>query len=785
MNSVENKNKLAINTEFDVDILKSVFKRNWFVIPLILFIGVFTAYLYLRYTKPVYQSQAVIQRTSKDEGKRILEIDNFEQESKLSEDVELLNSTFLLEKAIKKLNLKISYFSKGQILTEENYLQSPYHMTLMELNDSSLINKPLYLLKDDSQYWIKLNEETKVQVIPDSIISNEYFKLAFKVNDVERLNSSLDENELFFKFNDSKLLTQALQKDLAVYIVNPDAKTIQISFQSNNRSLAQDVVSSLISAFFEYDLEQKSQSSANILNFINNQLDTVYNQLKLSENDILSFKDSNNSTDPEFYREKILAQLDLLQSQAIDADLEYDLIMDIDHGINSKDRMSVYNVILAITGTRFQGILENQLNKLHELLEAKEDASYNLTEENDAIKILNIKIETQVETTNRTLNSIKNQIKNNRDGVHKKIADLESKLYGVPEKEMEYSRLKRRFNLNEKYYSLLIEKRTQYEISKAGFTIDNLILQEPSTAILISPKRKLIYIGTVVVSLLITFLFLVVKYITFNEINSESELKKLVPDNVGFLGVIPKENQMNADNSMLVVHKRPKSMLTEAYRNVRTNLQFVLKPYNPNVIAVSSSISGEGKTFIALNLAGIFNMSGKKVLVLDLDLRKPKVHLGFNAPNKEGMSSILADKLNWKEAIQKTELEDLDFISAGTIPPNPSELIISPLMDKVIDEMKDHYDLIIIDNPPVGIVSDGIKILNQADCAIYVFRANYSKRLFANRLRELLSEKKVQNLFMLLNGANMKRSTYSYGYGYGGYYEDTPNEKKWWQIFKK
>jgi capsular exopolysaccharide synthesis family protein len=474
----------------------------------------------------------------------------------------------------------------------------------------------------------------------------------------------------------------------------------------------------------------------------------------------------------------------MLQSQLLEADLEYELLKDINLGVNSRDRMEVYNLIPAITGTRFQNILSIQLEKLHELLENKEDASYGMTEVNDNVKRINRNIDIQIETINRTIKSIKNQIQNKRNGLKSKITELESKLYGVPAKEMELSRLKRKFNLNEKYYSLLIEKRTQYEISKAGYTMDNLILQAPTSPKLISPQKKIVYIGVTIISFFIGLLFLVFKYVTFNVIHNENELKKLLPPNIGILGVVPKVIKTET-NSVLLVHKKPKSILAETYRNIRTNLQFILDQNKSNVIAISSSVSGEGKTFVALNLAGIYSMSGKKVVVLDLDLRKPKLHLGFNAKNTDGMSSILAGKVNWTNCIQHSEIVGLDFISAGVIPPNPSELIINGTIDKIIEELKIKYDIIIIDNPPVGIVSDGVKILNHADCSIYVFRANYSKRMFANRVRELLAEDKVKHLYTILNGVNLNKHSYGYGYGYGGYYDDSDIKKSKITFFKK
>ena len=786
-NNHSNQKISSLNNDFDLDIVKTVFRKNWFYIPIVMFIGLFLAFIYLRYTKPLYESSAIIQRTSKDEGKRILEIDNFEQESKLSEDVELLKSTFLLEKAVKNLNLKISYYSEGKILTEEKYLQSPYHVTLLELKDSSLVGKPIYVEQIGENIQLKFQSKGVIKQLllnDNELIDNEFFNLTLKINDQSRFYEEVNENKLYFVFNNSKSLTNQFHQNLNVFVVNPEAKTIQISFKSNNSLLASDVVTSVINTFFQYDLEKKSQSSENILSFIDGQLDTVFNQLKLSEIDIQSFKDDNQSKDPEFFKDNVISQIDLLQKQSLEAELEYELLKDIDLGINSKDRIEVYNLIPVIAGTRFQSVLVNQLEKLHDLLVKQEDASYGMTEENDALKKINTNVDIQIETINRTIQSIIRQVKGKRDNIQKKINELESKLYGVPAKEMELSRLKRKFNLNEKYYTLLIEKRTQYEISKAGYTMDNLILQQPTNPILISPKRNLIYVGTIVLSLLIGFLILVVKYITFNVIHNEGELKKIAPPNIGFMGVVPKVNIGN-DHSLLMVHLKPKSILAETYRNIRTNLQFILNNENSNVIAISSSVSGEGKTFVALNLAGIITMSGKKVLVLDLDLRKPKVHFGFKTENKTGMSSVLAGKESWQTCVQKTELANLDFISAGTIPPNPSELIISGVLDEILVEMKQKYDYIIIDNPPVGIVSDGVKVLSNADCAIYVFRANYSKRIFANRLRELLNKDKVDRLFMILNDIEMAKNSYGYGYGYGGYYEDDKTKKGLLRFFKK
>ncbi|NOQ74002.1 MAG: polysaccharide biosynthesis tyrosine autokinase [Crocinitomix sp.] len=775
-------NRFTINKEFDPDILWVVIKKYWLVFPILLLISLSAGYLYLRYTKPVYSSNAVVQRSSQDEGKRILDIESFESEGSLSEDVELLKSTFLLEKALKNLNLNISYYSEGEILTEEKYLMSSYHVTLLELKDSSLIGRPIAVTEAGEGYELSFqsNGELKTFAVqPNEPINNDYFNLIFKINNKVQFNKSMEGNSLYFVMNNYASLTKRLHPDLKVYILNAEAKTLQISFESNNSRLATDVVSSVITTFFQYDLDKKSQSSANILNFINSQLDTAFIQLKESEVRIQSFKDSNRVNDPAMFTQRILQRTGELQSQLLTIDLDYELISEVERKVDNSERIEIYKIIPAISGTNYEKILTTELTTLHDLLVSKEDVSYNVTGNNDIVKKLNRKIETKSENIKRTISAIKEQLRFKKSSVQDRIYGLESQLYGVPQKEMELSRLNRMFNLNEKYYSLLIEKKTQYSISKAGYTTDNMVLQAPSSAGLVSPNGKLIYTGLIVMAVLLGFIYLLVRYLRFNDIQSPEELKKILPSKAGFLGIVPKVTTDNK-NSTLIVHKQPKSALAESCRHIRSNMQFILNEGQSSVVAVSSSVSGEGKTFVALNLAGIFALSGKKVLVIDLDLRKPKVHHGFGVENTEGMSSVFANKINWKECVRNSEIDGLSFITAGPIPPNPSELIIRGDLDNLLEEFKGEYDLILIDNPPVGVVSDGVLIMNKADCPIYVFRSNYSKRIFTERVGELLNSNKVSKLFVLLNGVDLKRNGYGYGYGYGygEYYDDNEGGQK-------
>ena len=289
-----------------------------------------------------------------------------------------------------------------------------------------------------------------------------------------------------------------------------------------------------------------------------------------------------------------------------------------------------------------------------------------------------------------------------------KSSQLEEEFYLIPEKKMEFNRLKSLQDLNEKYFSLLTEKKVQYAISRAGYAPTSHILSNAvASSTPVNSNKIITYFGLGLLGVLIGIGILIFKYITFNEVTGIEDLKRILPSDINFLGGVPLM-KVNMEHSKVVVNASSKTLLSEAMRSIRSNLSFV----NPNakVIAISSSISGEGKTFVGINLAGIIALSGKKTVIIDLDMRKPKVHLGFNASNKIGMSHLIVGQASIEEVVQHSEITNLDFITAGDIPPNPSELILSDAFNQIIEDLKEKYDIIVIDNPPIGLVSDGIQI---------------------------------------------------------------------------
>lgn len=244
------------------------------------------------------------------------------------------------------------------------------------------------------------------------------------------------------------------------------------------------------------------------------------------------------------------------------------------------------------------------------------------------------------------------------------------------------------------------------------------------------------------------------------------------------LGAVPMSRYLNGQGLHILDH--PKSMVSESIRTLRTNLDFFNLSTAKKVIAISSTVSGEGKSFIAMNLGAVMALSRKKVVLVDLDMRKAKVNLPFKSPDlSKGVSTILIRKNTWQDSIMNTALENLDYLPSGPHPPNPSELLMNDEFSDLLLDLKKHYDIIILDTPPVGLVTDGIMAMKRADVSLYVFRANYSKKEFLHNLQRIININKFSNITTLLNAVAAPGKTYGYGY-----YEDSSKSATLKSFFK-
>jgi capsular exopolysaccharide synthesis family protein len=372
-----------------------------------------------------------------------------------------------------------------------------------------------------------------------------------------------------------------------------------------------------------------------------------------------------------------------------------------------------------------------------------------------------------------TIKNLNKSIEEHKELLTKSIAKQQKLLNKLPADERMFGQLQRKFAVNEKIYSYLLEKRSETAIIKASTASKNRVIDAALLPkIPVKPKRTLIVLIGTILGLIFGILLAFLRASLDNRIKNEDDI--INGTDVPILGSIP---HMRRHKDRVKVFLSPKSAVAESYRTIRTNLQFMQVKGKPHVIALTSTVGGEGKTTCCINLGGIMSMADKKTIILNLDMRKPVMHEKFGLQNKVGMSNLLSGATSLSNVIQHTEYENLDIIASGPVPPNPSELIQSDFMEKVLEKLKEIYDVIIMDSPPIGLVTDARTLMHYADTSIYVMRSNYSEKSFLRSINNLEKED-IGSFAIILNDVKSTNSAYGYGYGYGegyGYYED---EKK-------
>ena len=780
-----------ITEDFDLGVFVAILAKRFKWIVLLFILAGVGAKVYLRYTPLLFEASVVLQMTSQNTAQKVLNVENI-YEQDVAGEIEYVRSRAFITNALSRINLEVSYYSKGKLLDSEMYTASPYAVEVRKVKPE-MIGQPVNIsfpstTKIYTSYYVgkdQFNKPIKIGIWT----SLEHLELKINVTDFTKIfdtqQNQVDQNSYFFIPNNLKGEINRYYHLLDVRILNQAAKTIQVTVRENNPHKAADIVNAIAAEFIEYDVEKKSQSATKVLQFIDDQLVQVYDKLSFTENKMQNFKKQNKLTKQGDFITIYVQKLDGIETELIDLELETSMLDEIEDMIAQKEDIDVYNLLPALTGSSFQEEISDLVKSLHILLAKKEEILYTATPKSEALKGIDYQINIQKKLLVASIQSLSRKFDLRKEALEGKIKGIEDKFYNLPAQELEYARLLRLFTINEKFYTNLLEKKAEYSISKAGFVSKNVILESaapPSTPI--SPDNKKVFSLLFALALFISAGIIVISYLMHDEITSVKELSH----GGAILGIIPSYKK-DIPVSQLLVDKNPKSLIAEAFRSIRTNLQFIDGSPGSKIIAITSTVSGEGKTFVTINLSGIIAFSEKKVVILDLDLRKPKIHLGFNYDNEHGISTILSRKDKLEDCIHHSNIANLDVITAGPIPPNPSELIISSQMTELLAELKKRYDVIVIDNPPVGIVTDGISMIQKADYPIYVFRANVSKKNYIGNVDRLITESKITKLSVILNGVDTDSKfgdTYNYGYGYGysygyGYYdEESEFTKKSW-----
>ncbi|WP_051359899.1 GumC family protein [Adhaeribacter aquaticus] len=768
--------------EVDFVTLLIVARKSLIWIVLLILLGLTASYLFLRYTKPVYQSSSILKINEQSEANALglggalgEAASNKKNIESLSGEVELIKSNLIYEKLKEKLDITVSYYLVGNVLNEERYKTSPFRIKYT-IRDESFYNKRFNIdfLENDQfrlSYLVGEQEIVEEHKIGEPIHKNEIDLIITKTSFFDE--NVLDQN-FYFVINSNSALNDYFNENLAVEIINPDAHTIGISFTDYNPLKAVDIINKIDSVYLEQKLRQKDLATRQTLDFLDEQLQETRDNLQQSENQMESFVRKNKTYDVKADVGKSMERLEEFQKERLELGVQISLLKEVLNLVNRNSNLeevipSLKEVEDSELSERVTQLSDMQLN--YKLLLR----SYKPTTE--AVQLYQKEIEFTKQAVVKLLQQNIDLLQKQSVTIANNMRAIESNLQQMPEKETERGRLQRLFDLYEKYYLTLMDKKVEFGIARAGTTPDFQILSSASVPKApISPNRLIIYAIGLGAGLFLGIGLIGARYLMHNTISNISEVERNVKAPI--LGIVPRYHKEKLAASKLIINKNPKSSISESFRSIRTNLDFISSAKSKRLISVTSTVSGEGKTFVAVNLGGIIAMSNQKVVVLDLDLRKPKVNIAFDAENSVGVSTILIDKSSVQECIRNTPIPNLDFISAGPTPPNPSELILNSKFEEMLQELYQLYDVIIVDTPPIGLVTDGILIMRKADIPLFIVRADYSKKGFLKNLSKVIKTHNFNKLSIILNDANASNG-YGYGYGYGydygygsSYYEE-------------
>lgn len=776
-----------LGEDFNLAVFLSIVRKSlvWLVLFLVFFLAL--VFIYLRYTYPTYESSTrLIYKQS--EATRVLDFMG-SREKTVFNDLEIIRSPIILRDAVENLPLKISYFQRGDILDDEFYRNSPFEVDI-EVKDNRIYGTEINIAFEGSNtFSIIYNMGRSIDVDNakfGELVTTPHFDAIFKKNEAHfnRYNP-IQKVPFFFVVNSSSTVISRIGRSLSFERYSSGGQILKISMQDKLPSRANDVLNEIAQTYISYDLERQKQSSENILDFIETQLDTITRELRTHGDRLKDFKLSNKIINPENLSEQTLTEINKLEERKENLALQMQSLEWLEKYVRTDQTIAAISPELM--DLEFEGFVP-YLNQIRQVQDEIENKKLSLKESHLQIQYLEKQLKEAKENFFEYMEHARNRLQLQMDKANEELAEFNYRFQGMSQIESQYVELNRVTKRKEEYYLMLLDKQTQYEISRAGIVENYAVLREAGGGQKIAPRENLLKLGGLFTGIVFWLLLVAGRYLLQNRIQNSQELEDLT--DVPLIGNIPRMKEVK-DIPELIVYDNPKSLVTESFRSMRSNLEFIEVLDPPKTISITSTISGEGKTFAAINLAGIMNMAGKRVILLDMDLRKPKLHHVFNHENDKGVSTLLIGKHSIDDVLCKSSHAGLDFIPSGPIPPNPAELIISEKSKNVIKELRQNYDLVICDTPPVGLVADALELLKLSEFPIYIIRADFSRREFVNFPNRLYRENGIRQLSIVLNDIKLQRGgygryNYGYGYSYGsGYYDEHTKRSLWHRLFRR
>jgi len=764
--------------------------RYWPWYALFIIILLISTFLFHRYTVDEYEvTGSMIIKTNTSPEARILDRSNiFSSGINLENDILRLRSKNLAHEALQKVHFDVEYFAKTNIKAIELYDRSPIRIDVdwdhLQITDTpselQILSEENFRILPETSGFMDFNS---AMAAGDESIYNKTFTFGEEIETgrskftVFLVNPGRAGESIVFNLKNPAVLEEQLGKAIDVSLVNEYSSVLRLSTKTKVVEKGRDYINALMTSYIDYDLNEKNRIQENTIRFIEEQLGFLEDSLKNKEQELQNFKVENKMLDVSAEFSNILTKMNVLDEMSAELDYQLNYFEQIRQYMEQKSKDFSDVIAPSIIGVP-DPLLNGLIQTLVTLSQDRRKLLATVNENHPEV----IKIDVQMEKVQESLfENVVNLISNTEQkkaNIQNDIDFYDSQFSTLPESESQYTGIFREFKLRESLYTYLLEKRAEAGIAMASNVSDNSILDPAKRGTLIFPKKQQNYGLAIVLGFLIPFGFIVVRDIFDDTIKDQRDLKKnfMIPQ-LGIIGYSQKDTNQ-------VVLEHPKSAVAESFRSLRSAITYLASGKNTKKILVTSSVSGEGKTFTSLNLASAMALGSKKTIVVGGDLRRPKLASYFEHSDKVGLSTYLIGKVEAEDIIFKSKHDNLYFVPSGVIPPNPAELLQTQRLKDFLQYLEERFDVVIFDTPPMGLVSETIDLMRLFDINLYVVRQSYTVKDHLVMINDLFNNKQVKNVYGVFNGIINSGYHYEgYNYGYGNTYLYSQNNKYMYNYY--
>lgn len=754
-----------------------------FVISVVVFIGL--AFAYLKYATPQYLVSGVLMLKDQKTMPESQAVTSFASDNGLSfllkpsenvmNEMKVLTSRRLALEVVKELKLNIKIGIKDGLKFEEIYDQAPFDLEMTNIQSDSIKERNFEIEFLENGKMRIVNEEEGINKVIDSKQSLQTSQYQFSV---QQNQETLPLNKRFFvNVISENMAANSLLNNYNVELTEKGATTVNAQLFYPQPKRGEMILQTLMNRYISDNKNEKVRLADSMLVFIDERLSLVASELSDVEQELESFRSSNRITDLSEQSKLLVGNANEYYNKLKDQEAQLKVIGELERYVKNPSNQRIPSSTM-IQNSSFAA----SLNQYNVLLQEYEKKKLSYTDSNPVLKNLKEQIGSERNNLLQNIGSYKRELQLTSTELGRQNSGFNSQISRVPAKERQFVNYSRQQELKQQLYVYLLQKREEATIVKSSNAqLANVVDEAKSSSGPVKPMPIIIYMMSGMLGLIIPFGFLNLKELTRTKLNSESDIEKYTDiEIIGKIGHNPSSGKLAIGSGL------PNTSLSEGFRSLRTNLYYALQARPSNVVMVTSSINGEGKTFMSLNLGNALSMTGKKVLFVELDLRKPKLAamMGINEP-LPGFSDVVNGQVTLNEAVVPCGFSDNCFLlSAGSRIENPSELLLEERVKSLFKELKAQFDYVIVDSPPVGLVSDALIIQQYVEMTVYVCRHNYTKKEQFEFINELKRKNKLADMYLVINDVSFNHAGYfPYGYGYG-YDQEVTTKNRWFKRSK-